>query len=274
MTVSAERGDDNARTDWKDLKREATDAARDTAEDAREAGSAFIDSARDRASDYLERRKDSAVQSIDDVAHTLRDSGENFEDRPNIRLFVDSAADGLEHLAEEIRDRSFVEIYADVEEFARRRPTLFAGAAGVAGFMLARFLKSSAEDAYERRAYGDEMRRRRGDRRASGYAPGADEAGFAPRRETQYESAHKPGAGTSPGGHAAERTPPGETAGAKPSTAGASTVGASTGKTSPGESTTVSGVRDPGRSGGAPGTSNAASAQAAANAAARPQGER
>lgn len=254
MTVSADRGDDHARTDWNDLKREAGGAARDTAQEAREAGSAFIDGARDRASDYLERRKESAVQSIDDVAHTLRDSGETFEDRPNIRLFVDSAADGLEHLADEIRDRSFIEIYADVEEFARRRPTLFAGAAGVAGFMLARFLKSSAEDAYDRRAYGEDMRRRRGERRASGYAPGADEAGFSPSRDTHYESAHR-----APGGHAAERKAPGEASASGPST---------------GTSSTTSGVRDPGRSTGAPGTSDTASAQAAANAAARPQGER
>jgi hypothetical protein len=249
MTVSAENGDDRAHADWDDVKREAADAARDTAEEAREAGYAFVNSARDRAADYVERRKESAVQSIDDVAHTLRESSETFDDRPNIRLFIDSAADGLENLADEIRERSFVEVYSDMEQFARRRPAVFATAAGVAGFMLARFLKSSAEEVEHRRVHGAEMRHRRHERRygGAGYAPGADQAGLRP------------------GGHGAERTPPGETrtgpAGAQPSRLRES-------------ETKVSGTRTPDRSGGEPGTSNAAAAQSAANAAARPQGER
>ncbi|WP_052341300.1 hypothetical protein [Salinarimonas rosea] len=256
MTASAQNGEDRPRADWDELKREASDAARETADEAREAGYAFVHGARDRATDYLERRKESAVQSIDDVAHTLRESSENFDDRPNLRLFVDSAADGLENLAEEIRDRSFIEVYADVEQLARRRPALFATAAGVAGFMLARFLKSSAEEVEERRMHGAYQREQRHARRygGAGYAPGAAQAGF----ET---SGGKPG-GRDPGGHAAERRPPGEThegpVGTRPSRS---------------ETTNVSGTRTPERSGGAPGTSNAAAAQAAANAAARPRGE-
>ncbi|MGP9819299.1 hypothetical protein ACTZWW_04730 [Salinarimonas sp. NSM] len=251
MTASAQNGDDRPRADWDELKREASDAARDTAEEAREAGYAFVNGARDRAADYLERRKESAVQSIDDVAHTLRESSENFDDRPNLRLFVDSAADGLENLAEEIRDRSFIEVYADVEQLARRRPALFATAAGVAGFMLARFLKSSAEEVEERRMHGAWQREQRHARRygGAGYAPGAAQAGF----ETS---------GRDPGGYGAERRPSGETH------AGPTGTGAARS-----ESPNVSGTRTPERSGGAPGTSNAAAAQAAANAAARPRGE-
>lgn len=247
--TATQNGDDRAQADWDEIKREARGAAQETAEEARDAGYAFVNSARDRAADYVERRKESAVQSIDDVAHTLRESSETFEDRPNIRLFVDSAADGLESLADEIRDRSFVEVYSDLEQFARRRPAVFATAAGVAGFMLARFLKSSAEEVEHRRAYGDEMRYRRSERRtgASGYAPGADRAGLTP------------------GGHSAERRAPGETA--------TGPAGAQPGRHDR-QDTTVSGVRTPERSGGEAGTSNVASAQAAANAASRPQGER
>ncbi|MGJ3265030.1 MAG: hypothetical protein ACFE0R_17530 [Salinarimonas sp.] len=259
MTASAQNGDDRARADWDDLKREASDAARETADDAREAGYAFVHGARDRASDYLERRKESAVQSIDDVAHTLRESSETFDDRPNLRLFVDSAADGLENLAEEIRDRSFIEVYADVEQFARRRPALFAGAAGVAGFMLARFLKSSAEEVEERRAQGDALRGQRHTRRygGAGYAPGAEQSGF------------------NPGGHAAERRPPGEShegpVGTRPSRTDPERNASE--RTRAPETPNVSGTRTSDRSGGAPGTSSTSAAQAAANAAARPRGE-
>ena len=121
--TATQNSDDRTKADWDEIKRDARDAAQETAEEARDAGYAFVNSARDRAADYVERRKESAVQSIDDVAHTLRESSQGFDDRPNIRLFVDSAADGLENLADEIRERSFVEVYSDLEQFARRRPT-------------------------------------------------------------------------------------------------------------------------------------------------------
>ena len=247
--TATQNSDDRTKADWDEIKRDARDAAQETAEEARDAGYAFVNSARDRAADYVERRKESAVQSIDDVAHTLRESSQGFDDRPNIRLFVDSAADGLENLADEIRERSFVEVYSDLEQFARRRPTLFATAAGVAGFMLARFLKSSAEEVDERRAYGDEMRHRRNERRyaGSGYAPGAYRTGLKP------------------GGRAAERRPSGESR--------EGPVGTQPGRHER-EDAEVSGTRTPERSGGEPGTSNVASAQAAANAASRPRGER
>lgn len=237
--TATQNGDDHAQADWDGIKREARGAAKETAGEAREAGYAFVNSARDRAADYVERRKESAVQSIDDVAHTLRESSETFEDRPNIRLFVDSAADGLENLADEIRERSFVEVYSDLEQFARRRPAVFATAAGVAGFMLARFLKSSADEVEHRRAYGDEMRHRRNERRT--------------------------------GGHAAERQPPAETrtgpVGTQPSRHERQEAGDR-------QDAKVSGTRTQERSGGEPGTSTVASAHAAANAASRPQGER
>ncbi|HVL72529.1 MAG TPA: hypothetical protein VM434_11680 [Beijerinckiaceae bacterium] len=133
-------------------------------------GKHFIESARDQATGYLDKRKDATAQSVADVAHSLRESCKSFEDRPNIKAFVDSAADGLDHLAGRIRDHSFNELFEEVEQAVRRRPAAVAGMTFFAGFLLARFIKSSAEGIRQA-----EFERRRAQRRAQS-SPGSDYA--------------------------------------------------------------------------------------------------
>jgi hypothetical protein len=103
-------------------------------------GREFLEAARGHAADYAQRRKGDAARSVADIARSLRASGHAFDDRPHIRDFVDAAALGLENLADDIRNRSFREMYGEVEHFARRRPLLVAAAAGLAGFAIARWL--------------------------------------------------------------------------------------------------------------------------------------
>lgn len=133
----------------KDLKSDATELtglASDIASTAVNHGKQILDAARGQATGFLDQRKNDTAQSISDLASSLRDSGKTFEDRPNILSFMGSAADGLEQLADGIRDRSFAEIYADAEDFARRKPLVLGAATIAAGFLLARFIKSSADE--------------------------------------------------------------------------------------------------------------------------------
>lgn len=129
-----------------DLASTASDVATDIAGKAAETGRQLYESAKDQATGYADQRKDQAAQSISDIAQSIRETGKSFEERPNIRAFVDSAANGLEQLSGTIRDRSFSDIYADVESFARQRPWALGAASMVAGFMLSRFIKSSSEE--------------------------------------------------------------------------------------------------------------------------------
>jgi HSP20 family molecular chaperone IbpA len=55
------------------------------------------------------------------------------------------AADGLERIAERVREQDFSALWYQVESFARRQPGLFLGGAFAAGFALARFVKSATE---------------------------------------------------------------------------------------------------------------------------------
>jgi len=130
---------------------------------ALERGRQFVHSARAQATGYVDQRKDDLAQSVADLANALREASKPFEDRPNIRAFVDNAAEGLEQLADTVRERSVAEIYADVEDVLRRRPAAVAVATLAAGFLISRFIRASADnlrvaDAQRRRAGGGGVR--------------------------------------------------------------------------------------------------------------------
>ena len=131
----------HAGPDWNALKEDVGEMA----ETAMEQGRHFLDSAGEQATGYLDQRKNTAAQSVIDLANTLRESGSAFEGKPSIRAVVESAAGGLEQLADGIRSRSFADLLGDVETVVRRRPAVAAAATMAAGFLLARFVKASTD---------------------------------------------------------------------------------------------------------------------------------
>jgi hypothetical protein len=145
MSVGYQNGGKNQQgaesADWETLK----DDVGDIAGVAVERGRHFLDSAREQATVYVDRRKDSVADSVADLATSLREATSSFEDRPNIRAFVDSAAEGLDHLAGSIRERTFSDIFNEMEDVVRERPAVVAAVSVALGFLTARFIKSSAE---------------------------------------------------------------------------------------------------------------------------------
>ena len=136
------RQQDNGNEDWDALKGDVGNIADAAVERSRY----FIDSAREQATDYVDRRKDDIAQSVADFANSLRESTHSFDERPNIRAVVDTAAEGLEQLAGSIRERTFAYFFTDFEDVVRRRPATVAAASVAIGFLAARFIKSTAED--------------------------------------------------------------------------------------------------------------------------------
>ena len=63
---------------------------------------------------------------------------------------VRHAADGVDNVSGAVRRRNIDDMVGSVESFARRQPAIFLGTAVLAGFGIARFLKSSSERRYER----------------------------------------------------------------------------------------------------------------------------
>lgn len=129
-----------------DLGQDASEFASNLADAAKEQTRTLLDAAKGQATSFADARKDGVAQAVADIASSLRDSGEGFEDRPNIQGFVASAADGLDQIAGSLRERSFGELYGEAEDFARRQPVAVGIGAVAVGFLLARFIKSSADE--------------------------------------------------------------------------------------------------------------------------------
>ncbi len=102
---------------------------------------------RGRVSSQLNAQKDRVTEALDDVAARVRRAGEPLRDEPYAPLaeYAEDAASRIEQLASELRERDVEELAHEVGELARRRPGVFVGAGLAAGFLAARFLKSSGE---------------------------------------------------------------------------------------------------------------------------------
>lgn len=139
-------------TSFDDLRRDVED----TADVAMDRGRGFAAAARSHAATFADGRKAEAARSMADLAGSLRDTSRTFDDRPNIKAFFDSAAEGLDELAGSIEKRSLADFYADAEAFARRSPVAVAAGTFAAGFLLARFVKASGTREIDRRDLDDD----------------------------------------------------------------------------------------------------------------------
>jgi hypothetical protein len=119
------------------LKRQA----KETAEDMRE-----------RARSVVDQQKQAAVGRVDGIAHALRTASDELRDQgqPMAAEYSRYAAEGLESMARSLERREVGDFVGSVEQFARERPGVFLGGAMVAGFALARFMKSSSARRHQR----------------------------------------------------------------------------------------------------------------------------
>jgi hypothetical protein len=105
---------------------------------------AIMNDAKEVARSKLSEQQHAAAGSLGDFAGALRKSAEEMQGKhQSAARFAQSAASGLEQLSGALRNRDMESMLRDAEGFARRQPAAFFGAAVLAGFLAARFLKSS-----------------------------------------------------------------------------------------------------------------------------------
>jgi hypothetical protein len=103
-----------------------------------------MNDAKEVARSKFSEQQHAAASSLGDFAGALRKSAEEMQGRhQSAARFAQSAASGLEQLSGALRNRDMESMLRDAEGFARRQPAAFFGAAVLAGFLAARFLKSS-----------------------------------------------------------------------------------------------------------------------------------
>jgi hypothetical protein len=84
------------------------------------------------------------LEALSSVARSIHVAADDLEDEaPQIADVVREAAQTVEHLSNDLRERSLREIAAAVSGFAREDPVAFLGSAILAGFVLARVSKHS-----------------------------------------------------------------------------------------------------------------------------------
>lgn len=144
----------------------AVPEAKQTAHSAADAIRAGKDEARDMVRDLADRQRHRAAESLGGMASALHSSARDLEkESTTMARYTDVAADQLDRVAGYLRRADWNEIIEGAESFARRQPYWFIGGAVAAGFVLARFLKSSGGAPREGMGTAG--------RGGSAYAPGA-----------------------------------------------------------------------------------------------------
>lgn len=107
--------------------------------------SSLIGRVRDGATSQLTAQKGRVTDSLSSLARAVRTSTDSLRDnqQPAVADYVERAASQIERLSATLRDRDVNELVHDAQQFARRQPAIFVGAAFAAGMLAARFMKSS-----------------------------------------------------------------------------------------------------------------------------------
>ncbi|HTI88896.1 MAG TPA: hypothetical protein VL966_20015 [Alphaproteobacteria bacterium] len=148
MTHDAMRDDGSHERDDADHRRTVGQMARDTGEDiadtARDRFGDVIDPLRDKMRKMADRQKDAGAGQMEHIAKAVHGAADDLEhDLPTAAGYIHQAADRLERASAQMRDGDVDDLMHACGDFARRRPGAFFGGAVLAGFALARFLKSS-----------------------------------------------------------------------------------------------------------------------------------
>ncbi|HEX6980734.1 MAG TPA: hypothetical protein VF342_15695 [Alphaproteobacteria bacterium] len=172
------------------------DATQQAGERLRDEASRAAGEATQQAKTLLRRQKDLAAEQVEGMAQILRRTSDELQaQHPGmVADYTRQIVRTVDGLATALRDRDIDTLISDVEDYGRRQPALFMAGTVAAGFMLARFLKSSARRRDAEPAQGHGPSHASGHQGASGYR-GAGAPGPAATGSSGYAA----GPGASPG---------------------------------------------------------------------------
>ena len=133
-----------------------------------EAG-AVADQAKSAVRNLADRQKARVADRIGGVAQALEQTARSMEGQDStVGRYTAQVAEQVGRFSQSLKTREIDDLWADTEAFARRQPLLFIGGAMVAGFVLARMIKTGDRGAASQAAsdLADEARdvaRRTGD---------------------------------------------------------------------------------------------------------------
>lgn len=155
---------------------------KDLAQEAKEGTADLAQQAKSQVNDLVAQGRDQTSQRLESLATALRDVAEKLEkeDTAGFGGLARRAGERAQSAARYLKEKDLGDLVHDAEGFARRHPDLFLGGSLIAGVLVARFLKSSAE-----RRGGDYAGDRGGYRGDGGYGRGREDWRQGGRREEQ-----------------------------------------------------------------------------------------
>ncbi|WP_146214759.1 hypothetical protein [Azospirillum thermophilum] len=170
----------------------------EAADHAMDVGRETLGGAQGRIRGLLEQQTGRAADQLGSVAAALHKAADELNRENSVAAqYAVQAAERVDDMADMLRNATMDDMLHRVEGFARRQPEMFLGAAFAVGFLAARFIKSSGEQARygsQRAGYGTvsggSQDYGRGYARSSGFsgtpsramAGGIAESGTTPRR--------------------------------------------------------------------------------------------
>ena len=124
---------------------EAVSQAQEAVSEAQDQAVKLVSKAREQATTQVTTQKERAAVLLGALGTALQDTSRQVreQDEAAIADSIDMAAKQLDHLATMLQEQDIGQLIDSAQQFARRQPMLFAAAAIAAGFVGARFLKSS-----------------------------------------------------------------------------------------------------------------------------------
>src|SRR4030095_7174054 len=128
-----------------ELTKSATEAVKAQAANLTESAKAVRGDAGERLRASVQEQKAAGADYVGNVANIVRRTAYEFDtDIPQAGHYIRKAAAQLENVSQAMRNRDMSEIVGNVQDFARKQPTAFFGAAVLIGFAAVRFFKSGS----------------------------------------------------------------------------------------------------------------------------------
>ena len=121
-----------------------------TVDEARQYAGKMASRAKEQGRSMFDRQKDSAAKQVDSVGSAFRNTAGQLEGEGQSQTgrYVNMTADRLESFGRQLREKDMDALVHDAENLSRRAPGAFFAGSLIAGFLFARFLKSSAQHRY------------------------------------------------------------------------------------------------------------------------------
>jgi hypothetical protein len=135
---------DDLKTKASQMTDTVTQTAKERASEVGAAASQMAGEAREKVEAAAAHQKSRGADYIGAIAGAMNRAAGEFENEvPQAAHYIRQASEQVNGFADTVRQRDVRELVGEVQDFARRQPTLFFGGAVLLGFAALRFLKSA-----------------------------------------------------------------------------------------------------------------------------------